>query len=445
MRLRIAVLALLASALVAVSVPASSLAFRHHGPRHNHGLTINATPDPIIAGEGVLIYGQLNGPGSAGQTIRLYRRLRGIEHSFTLIGQTTTDSHGFYEFTRVEGVVNTNRDWFVRAPALPDKVHSRTVRELVAALVSIQASPAASTNGYDTKTPVVFSGHVTPFHGGETVALQQQSGHNGTGWKTIKIGRIGPASSYSIPWRFKVPGDHDLRVVFRGDARNIPAASDTLTVTIQQAEIPDFTINTSDPIIPYTTSATISGVLYLPGTTTPDPNVSVTLWGHTAGQKFAPIGVPVATGTDGSYSFTVTPGSNTEYMVRTTFAPPKRRHTAPLFEGVRDVVQMSPSSSNVVVGQPVLLSGSVSPDKAGEPVLLQRLGADGDWHTINASTINAASTFQFHVRFGNPGAKELRARVPGDSANVAGASAPLTINVALPPVNTLPTGPTGGS
>ena len=105
-------------------------------PQHNHGLTINATPNPIIAGEGVLIYGQLRGGNVAGQTIMLYHRVNPSTW-FTLIGKTTTNTLGFYEFTRVEGIVYTNRSWFVRGP---DGAHSRTIHERVAAEVSLTAN-----------------------------------------------------------------------------------------------------------------------------------------------------------------------------------------------------------------------------------------------------------------------------------------------------------------
>jgi hypothetical protein len=44
-------------------------------PHHNHGLTINATPNPIIAGEAVLIYGQLHGSHPGGQKIVLHHRV----------------------------------------------------------------------------------------------------------------------------------------------------------------------------------------------------------------------------------------------------------------------------------------------------------------------------------------------------------------------------------
>ena len=105
MRLRFAVRWSLLVALVMAAAPAVSGA----APVHNHGLTINATPNPIIAGEGVLIYGQLNAAPLADQTIILYHHVSGLRRGFTPIGETTTDSHGFYEFPRAEGIVETNR------------------------------------------------------------------------------------------------------------------------------------------------------------------------------------------------------------------------------------------------------------------------------------------------------------------------------------------------
>jgi hypothetical protein len=433
MRLRFAVLALLSSAVVVVGSPAIANAARHHGPRHNHGLTINATPNPIIAGESVLIYGQLNGPNSANQQIVLYHRVN-PNRLFTVISRTTTDSHGFYEFTRPDGLVQTNREWFTRAPALADRVHSRTVHERVAALVTL----ATATPTADTNTPVTFTGQVTPNHAVQRVLLQAQVGDNGNGWKTIERGQLDANSQYSIPFRFRVPGDYELRTVFRGDRRNIRAASDPVTVVIQQAQVPDFTIQSSAPIIDYGSTATISGVLYLPGTTTPDPDVSVTLWGRIAHQPFKTIGLPVMTGADGSYSFTVDPTFNTVYMVRTTNRPPAHRSTAKLFEGVRDVVSLTASSPTALVGQTITLSGTVSPDKAGHPVYLERLGVDGNWHVVEVGQIHNDSTYSLPWTFGNVGTFQFRTRVPGGPHDVSGVSAPVSVTVTLPPVASLP-------
>jgi hypothetical protein len=429
MRLRLAVLASLASALVAVIVPAVATA----APRHNNGLTIHATPDPIIAGESVLIYGQLNGGSVAGQRIVLYHHVNGSHRPFfSRISSTRTDEHGFYEFIRPDGLVETNREWFVREPSV-HAVHSRTVRERVSALVSLSADKTST----DTRQPITFTGHVDPNHAFEAVALQQQVG-GADHWKTLKRGRLNPGSDYSITYRFRFPGARDVRVLFRGDHRNIRSASDPLTVTIQQAQIPDFTINSSSPIIQFGQSATITGTLYTKGSNAREPNTPVTLCSRDVSAPQFTCDTAGMTDAGGNYSFNVTPVHNEAYLVQTTLAP--HRHTAVLFEGVRDVVTLTGQSPDAAVGQPYTFSGNATPDKAGDTVYLQRLGADGDWHTVGVSTVNAGSTFQFTRTFGYPGTKTLRARIPGDPENIGGASAPVTVNVSLPPLATLPQG-----
>jgi hypothetical protein len=426
MRLRFAVLASVLTALVVVAAPGIVNA----APRHNHGLTINATPNPINAGDGVLIYGQLNNPPISDQTIILYHHIGGSHQGFTEIGRATTDAHGFYEFTRVEGVVLTNRSWFVREAGIHG-VHSRTVREHVGALVSLAASsPTALTNH-----PITFSGHVSPNHAFERVFLQEQKG-NSDDWTTLKSGRLGAGSNYSIPYRWRVPGAHDVRVVFRGDLRNDRGASDPVTVTVQQTQVAAFTINSSAPIIGYGQSATISGTLFMRSTTTPEPNTAVTLFGRSAGQSgFTALGAGT-TDSSGHYSFTVSPPNNTVYVVRTTLPP--LRNSAALFEGVRDVVTFASSPLSSTVGGHVTFTGTVTPDKAGHVVYLQRLGADGDWHTVEVRIVHSDASFSFGWTFGSTGAKEFRARIPGGPFNLGGASPPVTVNVTLPPVSALP-------
>jgi hypothetical protein len=140
----------------------------------------------------------------------------------------------------------------------------------------------------------------------------------------------------------------------------------------------------------------------------------------------------------GNYSFTQSPPHNTIYVVRTTLPP--RRHTAPLFEGVRDLVTLTPSSTSSTVGGHITFSGGVTPDKAGHVIYLQKLGADNDWHTVEIRIVHSDASFQFGWTFGTPGSKEFRARIPGGPFNLGGASAPVTINVTLPPVTALPPG-----
>jgi hypothetical protein len=430
MRLRVGLAALLLVALAGSLAAATSSA----APRRNRGLTIAATPNPILAGEGVLIYGQLDTPPAGGQTIMLYHHLAG-KPGYTLVGRTTTDSTGFYEFVRAESAVVSNRSWYVRAAGL-ESVHSRTVHEHVAALVSL----AASVPTGETGQPIVFSGNVLPSHAGEEVLLQEQG--PSAAWRTLTRAPLGPGSNYSIPYRFRIPGAYDVRVRLRGDIRNVAAESDATTVTVQQAQNPSFTIATSAPVIDEGSPATISGTLYAAGTTTVKAGVSVTLLGReapfAAGNEFVPMAPPTVTGTGGSYSFTVSPVHTVQYEVETTLAPVAHRHTAPLFEAVRHVVTLGSSSTTATVGGSVTLIGTVAPDAAGHEVELQKLGADGFYHTVAVGFVNASSVYQFVWTFGSAGARTFRAHVPGGPDNVGGYSPSVTATALLPPVQSLP-------
>jgi len=428
MRLRLAVLACMLTAIGSLAAPTLASA----APRHNHHLTIAAAPNPVTAGEGVVIYGRLLGADNAGQPIALYHHIAGSNQGYTLVQRTTTDASGYYEFTRAEGVVLTNRSWFVRGPS---GSHSRTIHERVTALVGITPSSAST----DTNTPITFTGQVYPNHPFERVVLQEQNGSSDD-WSTLKSGHTNGGSVYSISYRWRRPGDHDVRVVFPGDYRNIRGVSDPMTITVNQAQVPDFTIATSAPIVDEGGSATISGVLYMPGTTTPDPSTVVQLWGRRAHQSRFAVLADATTGPDGSYSFPQ-PGltTNTVYYVATMpLSQTKRRHTAAVYEGVRDVLTFQPSTGTATTGQTVMFSGTVLPDKAGHSIYLQKLGNDGDWQTVEVRFVRNDSTFQFNWTIGSPGNHEFRARITSDAANVGAASAPMTVTATAPPASTLP-------
>jgi hypothetical protein len=427
MRLRVCGLACALTALgsIVAAGPASA------APRHNHHLTIAAAPNPVSAGEGVVIYGRLFGPNSGNEPITLYHHVFGGRFGYRRVSMTTTNGSGYYEFTRAEGVVETNRNWFVRGP---DGSHSRTMHERVMPLVSI--SPSSTST--DTAHPVVFTGHVDPNHAFERVLLQQENG-NGDDWRTLRSGRLDANSDYTIPYRWRRAGVHDVRVVFRGDYRNVRGVSDSVTIDIEQAQVPGFTINSSEPIAPALGSVTISGVLDQPGTSTPEPNTIVQLWGRHPDQRFRPL-VDTTTASDGSYSFSQ-PGltTNTVYYVATLKMPhTPRRQTARLFQGVQDVVTMQSSTSSTTTGQPVTFSGTVTPDKAGHVIYLQKLGKDGDFHTVAISFVRFDSTFQFHWAVGAPGTHTFRARITSDERNVGAVSPPVSITATTPPASSLP-------
>ena len=426
MRPRIAMLAATIAAGALLTVPNLVSA----APRHNHHLTIAATPNPIAAGDGVLVYGQLRGSDISGQAVTLYQHVIGSGRGYTAAGTATTNSFGFYEFTEPQGAVVNNTDWFVRGP---DASHSRTVHELVQALVS---APAGTST--DTAHPVVFTGNVTPNHAGGRVFLQEQRGSSDD-WQTLKSGRLDANSNYSIPYRWRRPGERDVRVVFRSDDRNLRGVSDPVTVDIQQAQVPGFTISSSAPITDEGTTVAISGVLDRAGTTTPEPITVVQLWGRSARQHRFVVLADRMTGSDGSYSFNQPATTNTVYYVATIpLGQQKPRRTALLYEGVRDVVMMHSSALSATTGQTVTFGGTVMPDKAGHSIYLQKLGRDGDWHTVEIVTVRHDSTFEFAWVIGSPGTQTFRARITSDEVNVGSHSAPVSVTATLPPASSLP-------
>jgi hypothetical protein len=411
---------------LALAVPSHASA----APRHNRGLTIQSTPDPSTAGEGVLIYGQLKGPANADRRIVLYHRINPAPY-FTPISVTRTNAAGFYEFVRADGVVVSNRNWFVRGPYW---THSRTIHELVSAVVTLNASSSTAT----TAQTVEFNGTVFPTHRHERVVLQQQNSTSGDGWQTIASGYTTGASSFAIAHRFRSPGSYTLRAYFPGDPRNIPGESDTITLTVQQQQNPSFTISGSAAVITNGQTETISGTLYAAGsTTTTQPDVPVTLYGKQAyggGFKALESGM---TDSSGNYSFTQMPIHNTVYRVKT--ASGKSEQTAALYVGVQDVVTIGLSPTTIAVGDSATISGTVTPQHTGHVVHLQEQNSAGNWVNVELGYVNATSQYSFKYTPGQIGVEQLRVEITGGPVNVGSVSSTETLTVSgVAPVSTLP-------
>src|ERR1700761_2518814 len=317
MRVRVAALTAAVTACGCAAIPQIAAA---HGPVHNRALTIHNSPRSIVAGDPVLIYGRLLGRGAADQRIVLWHRIN-PRGQFTIIGRTTTDGSGRYEFTRENGIVDTNRSWFTTGPALS---HSKTVHERVSAEVTL----TPSSNEATTRHPITFSGQVSPGHAGERVKIQAQKGSS-TQWHTIKVATLGAGSTYSVPFAWRFPGPRNVRAVFPGDRLNTRGVSSVGSVIVQQTEVPSFTIGSSDPVVPNQTPATISGTLLAPSGSAPEAGVSVALYAATPHRHDWAETQSTTTGADGSYRFSVQGSTNTLYQARTTFAP--QRHSAVVY------------------------------------------------------------------------------------------------------------------
>ena len=397
-------------------------------PRHNHGLTIASTPDPITAGEGVLIYGQLMGPNNAGRRIWLFHRINPAGH-FSPVSVTRTNASGFYEFVRADGIVNSNRNWFVVGPR---DTHSRTIHEWVASVLTLSGSAASAT----TAQTVNFSGTVFPAHANQRVLLQEQNSTSGNGWSTIASGETNGSSAFSIAHRFRVAGSYTLRAFFPADPRNIGGQSPSINLTVQQEQNPSFTINASAQEITNGQSETITGTLYADNsTTTVQPNVSVTLYGRQGTGSFQAL-QSMQTDGSGDYKFTTMPLHNTVYYVRATH----KEMTAKLYVGVQDVVSAALSASTTEVGQRVKVTGTVTPGHGGHVLYLQEQNSAGQWFDIQTGYLSNASTFSFRFTPGMLGSLNLRVQITGGPWNIGGVSSTLPLTVSgVAPVTSLPT------
>ncbi len=183
-------------------------------------LTIASSPDPSQAGQKVVISGALTTP-TAGTTVVLWRKLAG-QTSFHQFSQTTTDSSGKYTFTMGRGVVLADQQYYVTA----NGSQSATATQEVDALVGLAASARSTVVGH----AIVLRGHVTPSHAGEVVLIEVR---RGSAWHVIGRARLGHGSNYSISHSFAQSGSVQLRVVLRGDSRNLQSDSPTLKVSVK--------------------------------------------------------------------------------------------------------------------------------------------------------------------------------------------------------------------
>jgi hypothetical protein len=416
-------LAVLAALVVA---PGAASAAKHPSPGGRHAISINVSANPVVAGDPLVIFGRLVGASTVGRTVVLWHRVNPAAR-FTVVQQTQTAPGGYYQFLRADGVVDSNRNWFVMALG----ARSRTLHERVFALVTLNGPPAGSDLQTGPAHAVTFTGTVSaPFPVGDQVLLQRQNAATGgDDWRTIDRGRVAAGGAFSIKHTFTTPGDANIRVLVRRTNRNLASPSNVLEYQIDQAQNPALTIGASADPISYGQQVVISGVL-AGGATQP-----VTLLGRTDQQSFAPVAQATTDGA-GNYSFAAqTPVNSTYYQVTGG-----GRSSAILFEGVKDVLTAAASASSVAAGQTVTFSGAVAPDKTGHVIYLQRQNAAGsDFHTVQVARVGGGSTYSIVHRFYEPGTKVLRILIPGGPENQGAASPAITITVtpvaaaALPP------------
>jgi hypothetical protein len=431
--------AILVALLLLVLVPAGATAHGRHSHKHPSrsgrcGISIDVVPRQTVAGEPVVIFGRLRcarEADAANREVRLYHHLIGRGGGFSYVQSVMTDAAGFYAISRADGVVETNRAWYVRSLG----ARSATKRIRVAAAVTLSGPGEGQLlTGYPNR--VTFTGTVTPADAGARVILQRQNASTGGDWRRIDSGFVTGAGTFAIVHTFVVPGDANVRVLVRSQRRNIPSSSNVIAYAISQAENPQLTIQASADPIAFGEAVTISGRLE-GGADQP-----VTLLARSRRQRgFARI-AQAQTNAAGEYSFPAqSPVNNTFYRVTSA-----GQASAVLYEGIRDVLTAQLSTASVPAGQPFTVTGTVTPDHTGHVIYLERQNARGTgFHVIEVRRVGAGSTYSISRRLYEPGVDVLRVFIPGGPENQGTASSPFTITVTPAPASTLVEEPAEGT
>jgi hypothetical protein len=407
-----------AAGLCALAPDAAQAARGYH-------LTLAVAPDPDVSGDPLTMVGTLTnsrGLPVEGVRLELYHRVNPAPF-FTPIQRTRTTAGGFFEINRAEGVVISNREWYIvaRGPHGIFLAHSRIVRERVYAELTLAASTTTALTGQ----PVTFGGTVAPRHTGERVVIERQVGATGTSWRRVGSAIIEPGGTFSFTRTFARPselGPATFRAVLPADDRNIRSFSEPVQVTIQQAENADLTLMPSSPVVVVNQPVVLTGKLLTPVSGGVGGQL-VTLYARTHGNHFSAVATATSN-PEGGFSFTQTPINNTAYRVRAG-----GRVSAPVFEGVRDTISATPSATAGEVGQRITVSGLVTPAHVGDIVYLQLLNSAGHYQTIQVAFLGAGSTYSMLHQLQSAGSKTYRVYIPGDSENLGAASEPFTVNV----------------
>jgi hypothetical protein len=393
--------------------PAAAQARRHPSPNGRHNISIAVSDNPVVAGDQLAIFGRLRGPNNGNRVVVLWHRIN-PRPFFTPVQRTTTDANGFYAFLRPQGVVNTNRNWYVKSL----RARSRTVHERVFSLVTLSGPPDGSNLETGPAHKVTFTGTVSPFAVGDRVVLQRQNADSGKGWHRIDQTRVQPGGTFTIPHTFRVPGDANVRVLVKATRRNIASVSDVLSYEISQAQNPALTLNSSADPITVGQSTTLSGTLQNGGGQT------VNLLAKNAGGQFTQVATTVAD-SNGNYSFVQVPLHSALYQ-----AQGGGKQSAQLFEGVKFLLTASEAPSTVNAGDQVTFSGTVAPDATGHVIYLQRQNPSGNgFHTVQAANVGTGSVYSISRRLFVPGTKVFRVLIPGGPMNQGAASQTFTVNV----------------
>ncbi len=191
----------------------------------NPQLTINASSDPIVYGQSVMISGVATGLAST--PVTLFERTAS-QHGFAPVAEVMTNAGGEYTLPAQSPVYNAFYE--VKTGAKASGERSAVLYEGVKDVLTAEVSPSTIEAGQT----LTFKGTVAPEHAGHVVYLERQN-VSGDGFHVVQIATIEAGSTYTIAHTVYDAGTKVFRVRIPGDPENEGAVSAPFTIQVTPA------------------------------------------------------------------------------------------------------------------------------------------------------------------------------------------------------------------
>jgi hypothetical protein len=338
-------------------------------------------PATANAGEAPVLKGQLTcGETSeeAGQSVAIFEHSAGTP-GFAEAGLATTETNGGFSFTPTG--LGGKTQFYARF----GRSRSQHVQVRVTPLVTL-AGPAHGAvlpmSARRTRSPIRFTGTVSPADTGAPVTLQRERPVGSGQWRRVAVTRVGEDGSFAFVHLFRAAGPVVLRAFVHGFAHRLAAVSETLSYEVSQAQNPALTIAAEPNSVALGQSVTITGKLSGAAARI------VTLSAREAGGAYAPVAT-ATTGEGGSYTFTETPTATTDYRVSGNGV-----HSMPVRITVTFALTATPSATSLVEGEGFTIAGTVMPASPGARVYLKRTARTGvGYETLGYGTLAPDSSY----------------------------------------------------
>ena len=161
-------------------------------------------------------------------------------------------------------------------------------------------------------------------------------------------------------------------------------------------------------------------------TSNPVSGAQVVLWRELAGQSSFHQFAQTTTDSAGQYTFTMKRGSvNADQQ---WYVTANGLTSSTLEQTVNALVGLAAAPHTATAGQPVALTGHVTPSHAGQVVLIEQ-SRGGSWAVIARPRLSRSSGYTLSHKFSRAGAVKLRAVLPADARNNRSNSPTLTVTV----------------